>query len=65
MGHNPGGDETVRTRVYDMLSAARPVDPVQWPEPYDSSGVARNAFTSRWNTREERLEQELSERWGL
>ena len=54
-----GGDETVRTRVYDMAAAARPVDPVAWPEPYDSSGVAANAFTRKWHTREDQLAEEL------
>lgn len=60
-----GGDETVRTRVFDMASAARPIEPIEWPEPYDSSGVARNAFTSRWHTHEEQLEKELSARCGV
>lgn len=61
----PGGDDTVRTRVYDLAAAARPNDPVCWPEPYDSSGVAKNVFTRRWNSREEALEKELSIRYVL
>lgn len=55
-----GGDETVRTRVYDMAAAVRPHNPVQWPEPYDSSGVASNDFTAKWHTREVSLGADLA-----
>ena len=58
-----GGDETVRTRVYDLLAAARPSNPIAWPAPYDSSGVAANAFTKKWNTHEKDLAAHLSRRW--
>eukprot|EP00752_Nemacystus_decipiens_P017753 g15918.t1 len=54
------GDETVRTRVYDMAAATRPHNPIQWPEPYDSSGVAANDFTAKWHTREASLDADLA-----
>ncbi|CAN0150832.1 unnamed protein product [Pylaiella littoralis] len=54
------GDETVRTRVYDMAAAVRPSNPVLWPEPYDSSGVASNDFTAQWHTKEAKLAVDLS-----
>ncbi|CAM9674988.1 unnamed protein product [Ectocarpus fasciculatus] len=59
------GDETVRTRVFDMAAAVRPHNPVLWPEPYDSSGVAWNDFTAKWHTQEARLEEDLSVRDGV
>lgn len=57
-----GGDDTIRTRVFDMAAALRPTNPVLWPEPYDSSGVASNAFTKKWHTQEERLAADLARR---
>lgn len=48
-----------------MAAAVRPNNPVQWPEPYDSSGVAANAFTHKWHTNEESLSAELSRRLVL
>eukprot|EP00903_Cladosiphon_okamuranus_P011520 g10847.t1 len=54
------GDETVRTRVYDMAAAVRPHNPILWPEPYDSSGVAANDFTAKWHTREASLDADLA-----
>lgn len=48
--------------VFDMAAAARPVNSIEWPDPYDSSGVAANTFTKRWHTREESLSAELSHR---
>lgn len=59
-----GGDDTVRTRVYDMAAAVRPHNPIQWPEPYDSSGVASNDFTAKWHTREASLDADLAIRFG-
>ncbi|CAM9392829.1 unnamed protein product [Ectocarpus sp. 12 AP-2014] len=59
------GDETVRTRVFDMAAAVRPHNPVSWPEPYDSSGVAWNDFTAKWHTQEVRLGEDLSVRDGV
>ena len=59
-----GGDDTVRTRVYDMAAAVRPHDPIEWPEPYDASGVASNDFTAKWHARESSLDAELSIRFA-
>lgn len=47
-----------------MAAAARPSNPVTWPEPYDSSGVAANDFTRTWHTHEEKLAEELSRRYN-
>jgi nitronate monooxygenase len=43
-----GGDETSRTRVFDI---ARGLD---WPDPYTGRAL-RNAFTDAWDGREEEL----------
>ncbi|CAM9835167.1 unnamed protein product, partial [Laminaria digitata] len=42
-----------------------PSNPVVWPVPYDSCGVAANTFTKKWNTREEDLAVQLLKRWGV
>ncbi|CAN0491816.1 unnamed protein product, partial [Discosporangium mesarthrocarpum] len=57
-----GGDQTVRTRVFDMVAAARPTDPREWLEPYDSAGVCRNEFTDAWHGKEALLAEELTKR---
>lgn len=50
----------MRTRVFDMAAAVRPTNPVEWPEPYDSSGVAANSFTAQWHSREASLVANLA-----
>ena len=39
-------DDAVRTRVFDSIYNS--YRKLQWPEPYDSSGVLRNKVTERW-----------------
>ena len=40
-------DDVVRTRVFDTIYNS--YRKLQWPEPYDSSGVLRNKVTERWD----------------
>lgn len=49
------GDETVRTRVYDIIRQKR------WPSGY-TGRLLRNDFIEVWHGREEQLEQEQPER---
>lgn len=49
------GDETVRTRVYDIVRNKR------WPFGY-TGRLMRNGFVDEWHGREEQLEQEQPER---
>lgn len=49
-----GGDDTVRTEVFDII---REID---WPSPYTGRAIA-NAFTARWHGREAALKAALAE----
>ncbi len=51
------GDETVRTRVYDIVRGKR------WPAGY-TGRLMRNAFTEEWHGREAQLEQDQPERFA-
>jgi nitronate monooxygenase len=48
-----GGDETLRTRVFDI------VRDLPWPRAYTGRAIA-NAFTQSWHGRESTLERQLS-----
>ncbi len=48
------GDDTVRTRVFDIVRG------LDWPEPYTGRAL-QNAFTRRWHGRERELSEALAE----
>lgn len=50
-------DDVVRTEVFDLICNSYRT--VQWPIPYDSSGVLRNDTTKKWDQKLGELEVEL------
>jgi nitronate monooxygenase len=48
-----GGDDTVRTRVFDIIRR------LDWPEPYTGRAI-RNGFSARWHGHEADLENDLA-----
>jgi len=49
-----GGDDTVRTAIFDIVRK------LPWPEPYTGRAVA-NAFSARWHDRDAELRRALPE----
>jgi nitronate monooxygenase len=50
-------DDVVRTEVFDMIRGS--CGGIEWPAPYDSSGVLRNDMTDKWDNRLPQLSSEL------